>query len=210
MKVILLLLFAIFAMPTFAQEIPPSFIFKKELDGATKQSTYRLMSADDVINRHAENSIPIQSLGIIAQPEKNIFAFVFLNANRELGFENQNASEITVSIPNQKISSSAFKLVDKKLVKELKLEFLTFKVTKQEFEKILIADLIKVKFGEVSYTLDKENIVALKAFKLKLDKDLKPAQIVGRRYYSGPKGGCYYLSDTPKKSKVYVEKRFCV
>jgi len=177
--ILLIVVLLLFSMPAFSQAHggsngSESFVIKTSGEGDAE--ILQALPSDEKMLSDAELGNAFQALGIIAQPGQDSFGLMFVNAQDEFQFDKQAGKPFVLFIGNNKISSSDIKVIKKEKVKKLKVEILTVKISREDFEKILLAENVLVVYGDINYDVADDNLKVFRSVKSQIDSNIAKRQ----------------------------------
>jgi hypothetical protein len=166
-----------FVSAAHAQTPYPSLAFTREPNN--EGSTDYLLKPDvDEIARRVGDAKPFQIIGVVARPTKPAAVLLFVNAQKELQLHAQTDMSVVITADSVEIRNLTYELVAKNESETdpLKLEIANVLINWKDFLTIARANSVLVKYGSVTYQLDKDNINALHYFLAEIEKDQKKTE----------------------------------
>lgn len=210
----------------FAQLMPSNFKYESKINEKTGNPVYLLNVNYEAVNYSDKNDLPFEALLFEVTPAESFYDLILMNAKKEYQFTKGENEGGKLTIGDEAIELPEYQLIFQRPATVLKIEAAGLRITKELFEKIIRADKVTIELGPVKYVLDRDNIVALHYFGQQIGKPVAtsaarktppaPAKTASktsseesgsRAYRLGPKGGCYYINSSGKKT--YVAKSYC-
>lgn len=178
--IMLLFSFVAFGQPTSGKplttkEMPSDYVFNKE--DPHNAPIYQVLPDERKILSDADLGNAFQSLGIIARPDQDNFGLVFINGQPDYQFEEQEDKPFNLFIGTDKIIGISPKIFKKYDGKKLKVEYLTVKITRDDFNRLLLANNILIAYGAINYDVSIANLQAFRYVKQIVDGDYATRQV---------------------------------
>ncbi|HSS19232.1 MAG TPA: hypothetical protein VLL54_04100 [Pyrinomonadaceae bacterium] len=154
-----------------AQTPYPSLRFERE---AGKDGTlYQLRPVvEEIHKRIGGEDKPFKILTAVARPANGRVVLLLVNAQQHFQFDDD--TNVTITADSRVIKDITYTVSASGNEKsEIKLEVANALISLADFRSIATADSVVVKFGKVTYQLDKENREALRFLLNEIDKDNK-------------------------------------
>jgi hypothetical protein len=210
--------------PVFAQMLPATFDYQARISEESGDAVYILNVNPEAVKYSDKKDLPFEALLFEVTPAQNFYDLILMNAKKEYQFTKGENEGGKLTIGDEVIELPEYQLIFQRPATVLKLEAAGLRITKEIFDKIIGAERVTIELGPVRYVLDRDNIVALHYFGRQIGKPVAksadkpvvtsesgrkaPKEESGARVYrTGPKGGCYYVNSSGKKT--YVAKSYC-
>ena len=160
-----------------AQTPYPSLAFTKEPNN--EGSTDYVLKPDvGEITKRVGGAEPFQIIGAVARPTKQAAVLLFVNAQKEFQFHAETDRNVVITADSVEIRNLTYELAGKSEGESepIKVEVGNVLLSWKDFLTITRANSVLVKYGSVTYQLDKDNINALHYFLSEIEKDQKTAE----------------------------------
>lgn len=171
-NVIILFFLLVFSLSVFSQELPSNFEFKRETGQETGIPFFHIVPSTESVAYDAGLGNTFEALGVIAQPERDKYGVMLMNAKPTYQLSTGKNKSCTLIIDEEKFEYPRFTLGAKNIVGKLRIETVAFQIDRNTFEKLAKGDDITIRCGIVSYNLDQDNIDALRYLANEIEKDL--------------------------------------
>lgn len=162
-------LFVALAINSFAQDsLPSSFEFKTDSNG-----NYQLLPKEDKIFDEANKDSVQQFVGVVAQPEQNLYGLILYYVQpekRDYFLETQKEPKVTLAYEGQNRSFSNYKL-EKRSTRGRKIEIVTFQISLEDYENIQ-SSLASILFGTYKFDVSDSNFQAFRYFRTSVSNEV--------------------------------------
>jgi hypothetical protein len=167
-----LLLTLIISAAGFAQELPSNFTYKRETSEDTGLPFFSLMPDENAMAYDAMRGSTFEALGAMVEPESDIYGLVFVNAKKTYEFTLSRDKSCLLRIDAAEFKYARYTPTFKTKIGQLRIESVAFKINADVYKKIVAANDVFVRCGRTNYSLDQDNIDALRYFGTEVAKDL--------------------------------------
>ncbi len=152
----------------------PTLALSKEIDnGAT---TYVLKPmAEEIQKKVGGPDRPYQIVGAVVRPTNKAAVLLFLNAQTDSQLFAQTDRSVIITADAIEFKYAKYEPAAKSESETLiKLEIANVLISFDDFRNIAAAKSVTLKFGKVSYVVDKENLESLRYLATEIERDLHP------------------------------------
>jgi hypothetical protein len=176
MKTILFIMLALLIVPVAAQSqtLSSSFSFSREPNRAGSIDYVLKPIVDEIHKKIGGPDRAYQALGALARPKNLAAVLLFANAQRESQLSTQSDKSVFIKAGSLEFNYPEYVLAAKSESESpIRLEIANVLISLQDFLKIATANSVSVKFGAVTYQLDKDNLEALRHMATEIETDQK-------------------------------------
>ncbi len=156
-----------------AQQLPSNFEYKRETGQETGIPMFTLKTDDDSVAYDASKGIGFEALGALVQPERGKYGLMFMNAKPKRTLLFGKSKLCSMKIGGEVVTVKPLQALPAKKISRLLVEFMIIGINREVFEQLVVARDVFIKCGSVGYSLDQDNIDALKWFGDEINQDLK-------------------------------------
>lgn len=162
----------LFVSAASAQSPYPSLSFAREPN--TEGSTDYVLKPEieEVQKRVGGNDKPYQLVGAVARPAKQAAVLLFVNGQKEIQFRPETDTSVVITVDSVDLPATKYELAatsDKDLIK---LQIANVLISLTDLQRIAKAGSVALRFGPVTYRMDKDNLNALRYLTSEIEKDL--------------------------------------
>ena len=155
-----------------AQALPPNFEFKRETGQETGVPYFYLVPREEAMSYDSMRGSTFEALGAMIQPERGKYGLLFYNAKPQLQLRKDDKRGVLLKVDGEEIKVESYAPMVSKDLGLLKLEMAAIVIDRATYSKIVKADDVFIRVGSVAYSLDQDNIDALRYFAAEVERDL--------------------------------------
>jgi|GEM_PF-4107808 len=174
MKVALVLpLVLLFCVAYSAQELPSNFKYKRETGQTTGVPMFDLTTDSDSVAYDAINGNGFEALLADIQPERGKYGLLFMNAKPRRSLLFGASKSCVLKIGGEAAAVKTLSSLPARRLSLLFIESIILQVDLPIWQKLVSANDVFIKCGNVSYNLDQDNIDAFHWFGKEVERDLE-------------------------------------
>jgi hypothetical protein len=169
---ILSVLLLLCSFPAFGQKLPPNFEMKRETGQVTGVPVFTLVPSNDAMAFDIERGSTFEALGALVQPERDKFGLLFYNVKKEYQLGQQKRKSVTLRIDGEEFIYDEYLVSEHQPLGSLKMEIAGVQINRTVFERLVKANDVFIRVDDARYSLDQDNIDALRYFGAEIEKDI--------------------------------------
>jgi hypothetical protein len=178
MKRVILASFILLYLHTLApaQELPINFEYKRETGQETGVPIFSLMPRSEAMDYDARRGSTFEALGMLTQPERDKFGLIFINVKNEYELSRRKEKGVLLRIDGEEFKIPTYLITTSSELGLLKFEAAGIQISRLIFMKLVEANDVFIRVGDVAYNLDEDNILALHYYGSEIKRDLARRQ----------------------------------